>query len=127
MNAAIIAKLLSLSSLIAATHAEANENSCANDNGSDGSPQRRYRGSNAIKDLPPEYLSQLEHIDEQLRDEAEDTDPIITCDQYLEMEGDFVDPVAITDTLYQEISWAESTEKMDKVRDFRSSPLQFAC
>ncbi|KAL7529874.1 hypothetical protein ACHAXR_003203, partial [Thalassiosira sp. AJA248-18] len=126
----LIAKLSWIIIILSATSAAAEENnhSCVDDDGSDGScsaeaedattgedttrqPPRRNRGG--INDLPPIYLSQLDHIDELRRDEKENADPIITCDEYLDMDT-FIDPVAITDSLYQEISWAESTEKPDK-------------
>lgn len=76
------------------------------------SPIRRYH-NHEFDNLSKIYLDQLEHIDQQLHDEIHNHDPIITCDDYLEMDN-FIDPVAISESLYQEISWAESTEKPDK-------------
>ncbi|KAL9185629.1 hypothetical protein ACHAXT_003406 [Thalassiosira profunda] len=86
---------------------------------SDAAHQRSRRQSRpgGLDDLPPIYRSQLKHLDERLRGESEDEDPVVTCDAYLKMgegHGSFVDPVAITESMYQEISWAESTDKPDK-------------
>lgn len=86
----------------------------------DGDPAAATARRNRIVDdggLSPDHASQIERVDALLLAEVEEDDPMITCDAYLEMgpgHGDFVDPVSVSESLYQEVSWSESADKPDK-------------
>lgn len=72
--------------------------------------------SRAIRDqrrqLPPEYIEQLKEVDDYLRMEEENIDPIITCDEYLNLH-DFVDPVDASKSLYQGVWYTYNAQVID--------------